>query len=163
MKEKKQSMRGKLSPRNPKPYKTGRPPTTLKDLPKDWKEIMTNCAMEGGGSTSFMVNLKIGRSALETLLTNEEEFRHTYEQCGLLSQEWYEKKGREMICGERGSAPVWSMTMANKYGWKSSKNEMSGDQDNPIRHKISNDDMSDDELKLELESRGLPTTLFEDN
>jgi hypothetical protein len=70
--EKKKPMRGQLSARNPKPYKTGRPPTTLQDLPKDWQKIMLDSAGEGGGATSYMAKLGIGKSALETLLTNHE-------------------------------------------------------------------------------------------
>lgn len=160
--ENKKPMRGQLSARNPKPYKTGRPPTTLEDLPKDWQKIMLDSAKEGGGATSYMSKLEIGKSALETLLTNHEQFRDTYMTCQILAQEWYESKGREMITGKQGNATVWSLNMTNRYNWRSSRQEHVGDKDAPLAHTTKKTDLTEQELIEELEARGLPTSIFKD-
>jgi len=143
--------------------RTGRPRTKVEDLPKNWKQIMRAEAMGGGGTTAFMVKLKIGHTALQTLLEASDEFRHTYEECLLEQQYWWEMKGRDMADGAQGNATVWSLNMTNRFNWKSGRNEVVGDRNAPIHHNVNNSTMTKEEIIAELQARGLPTTIFGDD
>ena len=159
------TMRGKLNRKNQAEYlkKVGRPRTTINDIPKDWKERMITAASLGKGVVSYAVTLGIHTSAFDTLLEDSEEFRITYLKCQLLCQEWYEDRGRDMIDGTvKGSSGVWGLNMANRYNWRSSRQEIIGDVANPIQHKVSITDMSSEEVIQELANRGLPTTILGD-
>lgn len=141
----------------------GRPRTTVNDLPADWKELMIDEAQKGGGPTAFMVRLKIGTHALETLLTDDADFRSTYEDCLLLCRYWWETTGRELASGERekGNATVWSLNMTNRFNWRSTRSEVIGDKDNPLTVEHSNRELTKEELLEELKKRNLPTSIFE--
>lgn len=141
----------------------GRPRTTVKDLPKRWKRIMTAEASCGGGVTAIMVKLGITHFALNTLLEDDEDFYNTYSECLLLSKLWWEEQGRLMTAGQNrhGSAPVWFANMQNRFDWRA-KNEVSGDPDRPLQTLNRTVTMTKEEVQAALAERGLPTTLLKD-
>lgn len=141
----------------------GRPRTTIEDLAPDWKEIMMAEAQDGGGPTAYMVKLGIGHSALQTLLTDSEEFRSTFEACILLQQYWWETQGRKMAAGADGNATVWSLNMTNRFNWRSGRNEVVGDKTAPLQMEVKKQHLSKEELMAELQARGLPTSIFGDD
>ena len=138
----------------------GRPRTTVEDLDPNWKEIMMAEAQDGGGPTAYMVKLGIGHSALQTLLTDSEDFRTTYEACILLQQYWWETQGRKMAAGADGNATVWSLNMTNRFNWRSGRNEVVGDKTAPLQMEVKKQHLSKEELMAELQARGLPTSIF---
>ena len=141
----------------------GRPRTKVEDLCADWKDIMMAEAQDGGGPTAYMVKLGIGHSALQTLLTDSEEFRNTFEACILLQQYWWETQGRKMAAGADGNATVWSLNMTNRFNWRSGRNEVVGDKNAPVQVDVKKQNLTKDELLAELQSRGLPTSIFGDD
>lgn len=138
----------------------GRPRTTIEDLPADWEEVMKAEAQEGGGPTAYMVKLGIGHTAFNTLLEDSELFRNTYEVCLLLSKYWWENQGRRMVTGGDGSAPVYALNMTNRFNWRSGRNEVVGDPTAPVQHNVKKQNLTKEELQAELQSRGLPTSIF---
>jgi hypothetical protein len=138
----------------------GRPRTRVEDLPADWKEIMHAEAQDGGGPTAYMVKLGIRRHAFDTLIADSEEFRNTYEECILLQQYWWENQGRKMASGADGNATVWSLNMTNRFNWRSGRNEVVGDKTAPLQVDVKKQNLTKDELLAELQSRGLPTSIF---
>lgn len=138
----------------------GRPRTTIEDLPADWKEIMMAEAQDGGGPTAYMVKLGIGSTAYDTLINDSEEFRNTLEACILLCKYWWETQGRKMASGADGNATVWSLNMTNRFNWRSGRNEVVGDKAAPVQMEVKQQPMTKADLIAELESRGLPTSIF---
>lgn len=141
----------------------GRPRTTVEDLPEGWQDIMKQAAQQGGSTVSIMVLLGIGHTAFETLLEDSEEFRRTVEACRLLAQHWHETVGRNMMRGANGNAVAWKFAMQNQFGWKD-KNQVSGDPEAPLQQNVTvaKRNLTPEELKAELEARGLPTDIFEE-
>lgn len=142
----------------------GRPRTSVDDLPENWKEVMMAEAQDGGGPTAYMVKLGIGSSAYQTLIDDSEDFRNTLEACILLCRYWWETQGRKMASGADGNATVWSLNMTNRFNWRSGRNEVVGDPNAPLvqKHEVKNVTLTKDEIRKELELRGLPTSLLED-
>lgn len=100
--------------------KVGRPRTTIDKLPDDWKEKLFAAANEGASKLEMMLAVGVGDSAWETLQQDNEEFRLAVQRAKLLSQVWWEKKGRDLT--ENGSAVTWKFNMQNRFGW-SEKND----------------------------------------
>lgn len=96
----------------------GRPRTTVKDLPPNWKDLMIDCGQEGGSAVEARCLLGIGESAWETLLEDSEEFRGTEKQRQALCEVWWERRGRKMAEGDDGNATVWIFNMKNRFGWR---------------------------------------------
>ena len=145
--------------RNPVP--TGRPRTTIADLPADWKEIMLAVANDGGSIIETMCKLGISTHAWDTLLTDSEIFRSAAHDCRLLSQVWWETVGRKLATGSPGSANAWSFNMKNRFGWRD-KTEITGDPNAPMQHEVKKRVFTREELAAELAARGLPTKLLKD-
>ena len=127
---------------------------SVDDLPKNWKEIMMECALQGKGASSFMVFLGICHTALNNLLRDSDEFARHYESCLRVQRAWFEDKGLEMMVTGRGQPQIWSLMMANQFGWRSAKAEISGDVTKPLQVKVDYSKMSDKEIDAAL---GIPT------
>lgn len=97
------------------------PYLTTEDLPEDWLELMAAEAKKGRGPTSMMRALGLTRAGFETILATSPEFAEAYDRCMLLSEEWWEDRGRDMACGEKGNGSVWIANMVNRWGWNSEK------------------------------------------
>lgn len=147
-----------LGEKNP----VGRPRTRVEDLDPEWKTIILTEAQEGGGPTAYMVKLGIGSTAYDTLINDSEDFRNTIEAAILLCKYWWENQGRRMVGGGDGNATVYTLNMTNRFNWRSGRNEIVGDASAPLQHEVKNKALTRDELIAELESRGLPTTIFGD-
>lgn len=145
------------------PNPVGRPRTTIADLPEGWQDTIKQAAQGGASNVTLKVLLGIGHTAFETLLEDSEEFRQTIEACKLLAQHWHETVGRNMMTGANGNAVAWKFAMQNQFGWKD-KNQVSGDPEAPLEQNvtIAKRNLTPEELKAELEARGLPTDIFEE-
>lgn len=131
-----------------------RPARKLSDLPENWRQIMTEAALQGQGSSSFVVYLGLNYAALNSLLRDEPEFAHHYEECLRVQKAWFENKGREMMVEGRGLPQIWQAFMVNQFGWKNSKAEVSGDATAaPIAIKFDLQNATDAEIDEKL---GIP-------
>lgn len=135
-------------------FKATPPPKSVSDLPQNWKEIMMECALQGKGAVSFMVFLGICHTGLNNLLRDSDEFARHYESCLRVQRAWFDDKGLEMMVTGRGQPQIWSLMMANQFGWRSSKAEISGDVEKPLQVKVDYSKMSDAEIDAAL---GIPT------
>lgn len=138
----------------------------IKDLPKDWKEIMQGLAEQGKGSSSFCKHLGLDHVSLNNLLRDEPEFVKHYRWCMLVQKEWLENAGLDLIVGEkRGDAKVWALMMSNYHGYKTQNNavQVSGNGEAPLMVGVQKTavQLTDDELRKELERRNLPSNVFE--
>lgn len=119
----------------------GRPRTTIKDLPKDWKQIMEEVGTEGGSAIEVQVRLGLGNSAWYTLLEDSPEFRAAESRRKALSNIWWERCGRRMAVGGDGNASVWIFNMKNRFGWRDKQE---------IDNTSSDGSMSPQPIKIEL-------------
>ncbi len=119
----------------------GRPRTTIKDLPKDWKQIMEDCGRDGGSMAEARALLDIGDTAWYTLLEDSPEFRQAENQRGRLCALWWERCGRRMAAGADGNATVWIFNMKNRFGWRDKQE---------IDNTSSDGSMSPQPIKIEL-------------
>lgn len=128
-------------------------PVTVADLPKNWREIMMECALQGKGATSFIVFLGICHTGLNNLLRDSDEFARHYEACLRVQRAWFDDKGLEMMVTGRGNPTIWNLMMANQFGWRSSRAEISGDCEKPLQVKVDYSKMTDAEIDAAL---GIP-------
>lgn len=138
------------------------PYLTVEDLPRNWAELMADEARKGRGLTSFMRALGLTRAGFETILATCPEFQECYERCLILSAEWWEDRGRDMACGEKGSAPVWIANMVNRWGWNSTRSEQLGQANSmsvDVKVDSSKRELTEEELNAELEKRGISLDL----
>lgn len=121
----------------------GRPPTTIKDLPKNWEDICIECGLNGGSDLKIRVELGISDTAWYTLLKNSPDFSNVIKRSKQLSIIWWEEAGQSLTNGQmKGSAVVWIFNMKNRCGWR--------DQSN-INHSSSDGSMSPaKEIKIEI-------------
>lgn len=130
-----------------------RPAKSLADLPANWKEIMSESALRGQGVDSWLVYLNLNNSSLNSLLRDEPEFVAHYELCLRVQKAWMMNKGLEIMVSGEGSHSVWMLYMANNYGWKSAKAEVSGNSAEPVAVKFDLQNASDEEID---EMLGIP-------
>lgn len=130
-----------------------RPAKKLADLPSNWREIMIEAALQGQGSSSYIVYLGLDNNSLNSLLRDEPDFAAHFEECLRVQRAWFENKGREMMIEGRGLPTIWAMFMSNQYGWKSNKAEVSGDSTAPVAVKFDLQNASDEEIDEKL---GIP-------
>lgn len=135
-------------------FETSTAPKSVADLPKNWREIMMECALQGKGATSFIVFLGICHTGLNNLLRDSDEFARHYEACLRVQRAWFDDKGLEMMVTGRGNTTIWNLMMANQFGWRSSRAEISGDAEKPLQVKVDYSKMSDAEIDAAL---GIPT------
>lgn len=137
-------------------------PKTSADLPEGWKDKMLELGARGESITSIYAWLGITHTTHNTLLETSPDYARTYAEYIKLTKMWWECQGNRMTKGGAGNAGVYAINVANRFGWKTNKAEVIGDPSAPVGVQTSKRELSDDELKGELESRGLPTTIFED-
>jgi hypothetical protein len=138
----------------------GRPRKTLADLPENWKQIMLDLAQDGDGPTAWKVYLGLGYDTYNTLLTDYEEFSTAVREADALHLMYYERQGKRMINGGAGNSNVYAMVMVNKFGHRSARSDNTIVATVEAKVEQTNKALTADELKKELELRGLPTAVF---
>lgn len=93
----------------------GRPRTTLKDLPENWKEIVLEIGKGGEGRSEIQCQLGLTNRTFKTLMDNEQDFRETVENANVLSQSWYEKQVKRLIEGGEGNSQMLKFALINKF------------------------------------------------
>lgn len=113
-----------------KPKKTpnpvGRPPTTIADLPENWKELMVEMAAQGYSEVEMRreLCLSAGKEAKNILRLwyrlkeKDAEFRETINICKPLIEAWWVEAGRTSINRQFFQHQMWLINMKNRFGWK---------------------------------------------
>jgi len=114
----------------------GRPKKTVEETFKDWQgwkdEILT---LYKKGASDVEVKCLISEhcdSISDDLwyrwMEEEPEFSGTIKRGKLLSQVWWEKKGRKNLENKDFSFTGWYMNMKNRFNWKDKTDFTSGDE-----------------------------------
>ena len=85
-------------------------------------------------------------------MKDEVEFSETVKQGKLLSESWWQRKGRENIEETKFNSTLWYMNMKNRFGWKD-KQELTGADNKPLIPGGA-DDLSDEQLLAIVHKRG---------
>lgn len=126
--------------------KTGRPPITLNDLPKDWETQIIALASDGASIVELSVELGINRSTFYELSKRDKHFSNTIKRCKELSEQWWEKEGRTNLKNRDFNYVGWYMNMKNRFGWRDRHDVTSGDKPVPILGTLN---VSDDDSARE--------------
>jgi hypothetical protein len=133
----------------------GRPRTTLKDLPDDWKNILFRLAEKGYGPTTWCIKLGLTQQSYSTLKKHDPEFHLAIEWANCLHLCYYEDEGRRLVEGGKGNGRVYCWLMFVKFGWRTYQNK-----NKVVGEVTSKRELTDEELTKELKARGLPTRIL---
>lgn len=115
----------------------GRPPVTLENLPKDWKEKVLLMSAQGMSAVEIRASmcltgrgktLKFHQNTWDALQTRDEEFLLTIKIGKDLCQAWWEAQGRKSLKAKNFQTGLWYANMKNRFGWKD-KHEIEGGGD----------------------------------
>lgn len=73
---------------------------------------------EGASKTEVAAELDISRETLNEWRKEYPEFSDTIKKGEVLSQAWWERKGRENLENRSFNYAGWYMNMKNRFGWK---------------------------------------------
>lgn len=109
--------------------KTGRPQKTLKDLPKNWKEIVIELSAQGKAECQIRAALcGINISLWYALEKREKEFAETLKKAKYLCKAWWIDQGQQGLTTVGFQTGLWSMNMKNRFGWSDKQDyRVSGD------------------------------------
>jgi len=100
----------------------GRPLEDLSSLPENWYEKILDLYEEGGSDVEVKAMIYKWRGAFSNSLWNRwleeyEEFSQTVKGGKLLSEAWWNSKGRKNLENKEFSFNGWYMQMKNRFGW----------------------------------------------
>lgn len=94
----------------------GRPKKTTKDLPADWEKLICNMANEGSSEIEIRVKLGCISDDLWYRLKKEDEyFSRVVSEAKLISQAWWEAKGRLNLENKAFNVRLWHLNMMNRF------------------------------------------------
>lgn len=96
----------------------GRPKKTLKDLPENWRDIIIDEMSEGASLAEIHALLDISADVRIRMEKEIPEFHDAIKKGKRLSEQWWQKKGRENLENKDFSATLWYMNMKNRFGWR---------------------------------------------
>lgn len=106
--------------------KTGAPKKTPGQLPADWREAVLELYHQGGSDKEVkaLILIWMGRFSndlWDRWLKEEEDFSETIKRGRILSEAWWEFKGRSNLNNKEFNATLWYMNMKNRFGWADSQ------------------------------------------
>jgi len=107
-----------------------------------WMHVVTICLMASGASkVELVAALGITEETLSQWCNQLGEFykpifASIVKLGSTLSESWWERGGRKNLHNKEFNYVGWYMNMKNRFGWKD-KQEISGDEENPLHHKHS--------------------------
>ena len=106
--------------------KTGAPKKTPGQLPSDWREAVLELYHQGGSDKEVkaLILIWMGRFSNDLWgrwLREEEDFSETIKRGRILSEAWWEHKGRSNLNNKEFNATLWYMNMKNRFGWADSQ------------------------------------------
>jgi hypothetical protein len=102
--------------------KTGRPKKEASTLPEGWEGAVLKLYAEGASDVEIRAHLaeaigSLSQDLWERWLLDEPDFSLTIKRGRMLSQVWWEKKGRQNLDNKDFSPTLWYMNMKNRFGW----------------------------------------------
>jgi len=98
--------------------RTGRPKRSIKDLPNNWEKLLISQATNGASESELRVVLGcISDDLWYRLIADNKDFSRAVSQSKLLSQSWWERKGRENIDNNKFNTRLWNINMMNRFKW----------------------------------------------
>jgi|SRR3989344_3621831 len=95
-----------------------RPKKTIKDLPKNWKNLVLKEMEVGASKQEVKVLLRISNDLFDRLMKEETEFSETV-SCGVaLAEAWWLRQGRTNLKNKQFNYGGWYMNMKNRFGWR---------------------------------------------
>lgn len=115
----------------------GRPQTPF-DLPTGWQLKVLELYTEGASDVEIKVLIRTIRGSIsndlwDRWLQDEPEFSETISMGKMLSEAWWQRKGRTSLENVKFNYHGWYMNMKNRFGWRD-KNELMGKDGGPIQH-----------------------------
>ena len=105
--------------------KRGSKQFTIKELPKNWKDIIINLSLKGYSEVEIRAEIvKKGKTAKDIiglwykLQDRESEFKQTIIIGKALCEAWWTAQSRKGIRGRTFQSFVWFANMKNRFGWK---------------------------------------------
>lgn len=95
----------------------------LKDLPKNWKQIMFELSTEGAAAVEVRVKLGISRTLWYRLIDEEQDFKDAVDQARDLSYAWWVKFGRENLRSRMFQGVIYLANMRNRFNWDKDENK----------------------------------------
>lgn len=96
----------------------GRPPKTLKSLPDNWEQIITDEMSEGASLAEINALLDVCPDTRLNLQKKYSEFNEAIKKGERLSELWWQRKGRSNLENKEFSYVGWYMNMKNRFGWR---------------------------------------------
>jgi hypothetical protein len=95
------------------------------DLPDGWQKKITEAYDSGASDTEIMAIVSKMRGGFSKTLWNawlrdHPEFVEVIENGRVLSQAWWEKKGKS-VSDRTFNSVLWYMNMKNRFGWSDEK------------------------------------------
>jgi hypothetical protein len=111
---------------------------TAVDLPDGWRESILNIYRQGASDTlvkTWIIDVrgKFSNHLWNTWLRESTEFLETVETGRVLSQAWWEEKGKQ-IDSKAFNSSLWHINMKNRFGWTDDKRDS-----NPIKVELKVD------------------------
>lgn len=103
--------------------KDRRPKEGLDTLPDGWAIEILNLYKEGAADIEIKAMIYEWRgtysnSLWDRWIDEEEEFSQTIKMGRMMSETWWNKKGRKNLDNKEFSFTGWYMNMKNRFGWR---------------------------------------------
>ncbi|KKT87193.1 MAG: hypothetical protein A3J46_00260 [Candidatus Yanofskybacteria bacterium RIFCSPHIGHO2_02_FULL_41_11] len=95
-----------------------RPKKTTKDLPKNWKGLISREMREGASKQEIKIMLGLSNDLFERLMKEDKEFSETMSYGVELSEAWWLKQGRLNLKNKQFNYGGWYMNMKNRFAWR---------------------------------------------
>ena len=122
----------------------GRPKKELDVLPKEWYIDVLELYSHGASDVEIKALIyswlnSFSNNLWDRWMDEEPEFWETIKKGRMLSEAWWNKKGRTQLENKDFSYTGWYMNMKNRFGWRD-KQEINGDVNstNKVQFEIIN-------------------------
>jgi len=102
----------------------GRPTIYTTDFNSTILELMA----QGASKVEVAATIGISRDTLYRWTKEYDEFSDTIKEGELLSEAWWQRKGRENIENKGFNSTLWYMNMKNRFGWRDKPTESPQDE-----------------------------------
>jgi hypothetical protein len=100
-----------------KPRKIGRPPKTLRNLPKGWQDHILDEMAQGASLEEIKADFSISDAVYYRFMKEYDVFAEFIARGKQLSKAWWLKTGRQQMFNKEFSFTGWYMNMKNRFGW----------------------------------------------
>ncbi len=111
-----------------------RPKETLDSFPENWQNDILDLYKEGASDVEIKALIcewrgSISNDLWDRWIEEEVQFSETIKIGKLLSESWWNKKGRKNLENKDFNFTGWYMNMKNRFGWKDRSDVTTNDKD----------------------------------